>query len=116
MNFGEWIVTENWDCLNSEMSPNEQSVMFEQLVNNKLNQFFPEKEIKLSSQDKAFITAELKKIKRQKGREYIKRGKTEKYKRLDNILVQSTTLRQRNKLIKIWMPLNTLTLAKPIVS
>ena len=85
MNFGEWIVTENWDCLNSEMSPNEQSVMFEQLVNNKLNQFFPEKEIKLSSQDKAFITAELEKIKRQKGREYIKRGKTEKYKRLDKL-------------------------------
>ena len=83
--FGAWIVTENWDCLNSEMAPTEQSVMFEQLVNNKLNQFCPEKEIKLSSQDKAFITAELEKIKRQKGREYIKRGKTEKYKRLDKL-------------------------------
>ena len=59
--------------------------MFEQLVNNKLNQFCPEKEIKLSSQDKAFITAELKKLKRQKSREYIKRGKTEKYKRLDKL-------------------------------
>ena len=60
--FGEWIVTEDWNCINSEMSPTEQSVMFEQLVNNKLNQFCPEKEIKLSSQDKPFITTELKKM------------------------------------------------------
>ena len=56
------------------MSATEQSVVFEQLVNNKLNQFCPVKEMKLGSQDKQFITAELKQIKRQKSRDYDKRG------------------------------------------
>ena len=41
--------------------------------------------MKLGSQDKQFITAELKQIKRQKNREYNKRGKTEKYKKLDTL-------------------------------
>ena len=80
--FGEWIVNENWNSINSQMSANEQSVAFEQLVSEKLNMFCPEKEMKQGSQDKTFITAELKKIARQKGREYNKRGKTEKYKTL----------------------------------
>ena len=67
------------------MSATEQSVVFEQLVNEKLNLFCPEKEMKLGSQDKPFITAELKRISRQKNREYNKRGKTEKYKQLDKM-------------------------------
>ena len=83
--FGEWIVNEKWDCITNEMSATEQSVVFEQLVNEKLNLFCPEKEMKLGSQDKPFITAELKRISRQKNREYNKRGKTEKYKQLDNL-------------------------------
>ena len=44
--FGEWIVNENWDCLNDEMSSTEQSVMFEQLMSKQLNKFCPAKEIK----------------------------------------------------------------------
>ena len=40
------------------------------------------KECKLSTNDKPFITIELKKIARKKSREYQKRGKTEKYKKL----------------------------------
>ena len=75
--FREWIVSESWDCLDNNMSATEQSVVFEQLINDKLNLFCPEKEMKLGSQDKAFITSELKRIKRQKSREYIKHFKTE---------------------------------------
>ena len=48
-----------------------QSKILEQLDN-----FCPEKTVKISSQDKPWITAELKKISRQKSREYQKRGKT----------------------------------------
>ena len=77
--FGEWIVSEDWNCVNSELSAAEQSVVFEQLLSDKLNYFCPEKELKLGSQDKPLITTELKKIARQKNREYSKRGKSEKY-------------------------------------
>ena len=83
--FGEWIVNENWDCLNDEMSSTEQSVMFEQRMIEQLNKFCPEKEVKISSPDKLLITSELKKLKRQKSREYIKRGKSEKYKALSKL-------------------------------
>ena len=83
--FGEWIVSEDWDCVNSELSAAEQSVVFQQLLSDKLNYFCPEKELKLGSQDKPFITTELKKIARQKNREYSKRGKSEKYKSLESL-------------------------------
>ena len=38
--------------------------------------------MKISSKDKLFINAELKRIDRQKNREYLKKGKTEKYLKL----------------------------------
>ena len=57
-------------------------------MNAKLKQFCPAKEIKLSSQDKPFFTAEQKIVKRQKSREYIKRGKTDKYRQLDKIFTE----------------------------
>ena len=63
--FGEWIVTECWDSLSDEMTPTEQAVAFEQLLSAKLDQFCPQKQMKLSSKDKPFITAELKQIDRQ---------------------------------------------------
>ena len=47
-----------------------------------MDKFCPEKDMKISSQDKPWITAELKRISRQKSREYQKRGKTKKYKEL----------------------------------
>jgi hypothetical protein len=65
-------------------APPFMSVVFEQLVGKQLNQFCPEKEMKLSSQDKPFITGELKRIDRLKNREYSLRGKSEKYKNHEN--------------------------------
>ena len=61
------------------VSPTEQVSQFEDLVKTKLDQFCPEKVVRLSSQDKPFITADMKKVKRQKSREYVKNGKTQKY-------------------------------------
>jgi len=94
--FGNWIVNEKWDSVTGcplklwtpgmkLLSPSEQTNVFEKLVNEKLNLFCPMKQMKLGSQDKAFITQELKQIKRQKMREYSKRGKSEKYKKLSSI-------------------------------
>ena len=67
------------------MTPTEQADAFEQLVNAKLDQFCPLKEMKLSSKDKPFINAELKRIDRKRNREYVKRGKTDKYKELETL-------------------------------
>ena len=50
---------------------------------NKLNEFCPEKKVKIGPQDKPFINFELKQLSRRRQREYLKRGKTVKYKQLD---------------------------------
>ena len=83
--FGEWLVRENWDNLSEKMTSSEQVSHFEELGNAKLDEFCPLKEIKLSSKDKPFISAELKQIDRKRNREYVKRGKTEKYKNLESL-------------------------------
>ena len=75
-------MTEGWQSVRDDVSPSQQVAIFEKLVQEKLDEFCPEKELKLSSQDKPFITAELKNLKRKKSREYTKRGKSLKYKEL----------------------------------
>ena len=83
--FGEWIVTEKWESLKGDISPTEQAALFEKLLMTKLDQFCPEKSMKFSSQDKAWINSELKTISRQKRREYNKKGKTNKYLKLEKL-------------------------------
>ena len=80
--FGQWITQEEWGQLSNEMSATEQASMFENILKENLDKFCSRKTIKIGSQDKAWINLELKKIHRKKGREYVKRGKTEKYKAL----------------------------------
>ena len=77
--FGKWIVSQSWDDIQNINTPTEQAKYFENLLALKLNSFCPEKELKIRSQDKPFITAELKRIDRHRNREYCKRGKTQKY-------------------------------------
>ena len=81
---GEWIVTENWEGVRGEITPTLQAGAFERILREKLDLFCPEKTVKISSQDKPWITGDLKKLHRQKCREYIKRGKSLKYKNLSN--------------------------------
>ena len=82
---GEWIVNEDWESVSHNQSVNEQVTSFEELVLDKLNTFCPMKEMKISSHDKLFINAELKKLHRLRSREYNRRGKTKKYKELANL-------------------------------
>ena len=80
--FGDWIVSEPWLSVREDLPVTEQAKEFEKVLNENLNKFCPEKQLKLSSQDKLFITSELKRIDRLKNREYLKKGKTEKYLKL----------------------------------
>ena len=80
--FGEWVVTADWDKVVNGQSSSELVSNFERLVQTKLDDFCPVKEMKISSQDKPFITADMKKLHRQRSREYIRHGKSEKYEEL----------------------------------
>ena len=81
-NFGEWIVNQGWEGLKGKLTPTQQAKEFENITMNKLNQFCPTKSVRISSQDKPWVCAELKHLHRLKSREYNKRGKTEKYRTL----------------------------------
>ena len=72
-------MSEEWSSVKEGCSASEQAEQFEKLIKEKLNTFCPEKQMNLGSQDKLFISAELKRIARLKNREYVKKGKCEKY-------------------------------------
>ena len=79
-NFGQWITSEKWDCVNAcEGDPSQQVYNFEKIVQQKLDEFLPQKIVKIGIEDKPFMTNELKKLKRLRMREYVRNGKSEKY-------------------------------------
>ena len=55
--------------------------------------------MKLSSKDKPFITVELKRIDRRRRREYLKRGKSDKYWNLKKLFDQKYKFEAQNILI-----------------
>ena len=82
-NFGQWITSETWECVDAwEGDPSKQVEFFENVVKLKLDEFLPQKMVKIGIDDKPFMTLELKELKRKRMREYVKNGKSEKYLKL----------------------------------
>ena len=78
--FGQWITSEKWTSVNAyEGDPCKQVNNFENTVIQKLDEFLPQKIVKIGIEDKPFMTLELKQLKRLRMREYIRHGKSEKY-------------------------------------
>ena len=78
--FGRWICSENWADIPVTGNPSEQVEIFQKLVTSKVDEFLPQKSLKVNPfRDKPFITSELKKLDRQIKREYRKRNKSKKY-------------------------------------
>ena len=61
----------------------EQVDLVHDLFKRKVEDYFPEKIVKISNKDKPFITKELKTLDRKRKREWKKKGKSEKYKQLN---------------------------------
>ena len=81
--FNQWISAEEWGpIMDTKLSPTEQTRIFEKMLQENLDLHCPMKTVKLGSQEKPWINAELKKLHRLKSREYIKKGQSEKYKSL----------------------------------
>ena len=69
----------DWNFLRENCDPNIQVEQYQRLLLDKLDIFFPEKEVKISNVDLPFMTKELKILDRQKKREYREHKKSEKY-------------------------------------
>ena len=61
LEFGEWICSEEWAEISEGCDPTEQVVIFEQIINQKLEVIFPTKTVRINPNiDLPFITADLK--------------------------------------------------------
>ena len=88
--FEEWLNSMSWDNLGSGTSPSEQVEIFQSTLTSKLNEVFPQKKVKLSSNDKPYMTAELKRIDRLKQREYWRFGKSLIYSSLKKVFLDKS--------------------------
>ena len=80
--FGQWILSEDWATVPDNISPTEQVLKLQELLGNKLDDFFPQKSYRVTQQDKPWINFELKKLDRLKKKEYRKHGRSVKYTQL----------------------------------
>ena len=86
--FGQSIIAESWDTVQSTDSPTDQDEALQALLLKMLNDTCPAKTVKLRTEDKPFITKELKILDRQRRREYNKRGKSVLYSQLNKRYVR----------------------------
>ena len=80
--FMQWIHTQQWDTVPIGGSTTAQVAAYQKVVQDKVDQLFPEKTIRITNKDKEFITAELKLLDRKKKREWTKNGRSDLYIRL----------------------------------
>ena len=86
--FGRWIQAESFNHVTEAKLPTEKVAAFEEQIQTKVDDIFPTKEIKIYNDDKEFMTNELRKIRRQKSREYGKNKKSPKFTELHNLFLQ----------------------------
>ena len=80
--FMRWIHEETWDSLPADGSPTEVVKEYERMLHEQVEALFPEKKVRITRKDKAWITAELKALDRKKMMEWRKKGKSDKYKNI----------------------------------
>ena len=74
--FRQSIIQPNWETVKSSDSPTEQDNALQAILLRMLDDTCPAKTVKLRTEDKPFITKEIKVLDRQRRREYNKRGKS----------------------------------------
>ena len=72
----EWFMHQNWSSVYKAESGHEKAAIFQKLLVDKLNEIFPEKERKIYSNDKPWMTLKLRKIDRKRKRIFHKQRKS----------------------------------------
>ena len=80
--FGKWMTTYNFDRFALNEDTTAHADQLQQVLLSELDKLCPLKTMRVNKDDKPFINQELKSLKRRKMREYIKRGKSAKYRKL----------------------------------
>ena len=75
----EWISKEGWSEVSHEISAHKKMYLLQEKLVSKYEEFFPEKERIITSDDQPFFSEKLGKMKRKKAREYGKNRKSSKW-------------------------------------
>ena len=74
--FGQMIIKKDWDDIKEEDDTTKQDEVLQALLLDKLDKSCPSKTVKLRTEDKPYITKDIKVLDRQRMREYSKHGKS----------------------------------------
>ena len=80
--FGDFIHTHTWDEVLKENCIDQKVISFHKTIRTKLDEFFPEKTIMVSYLDKKWMNPALKTLLRKIKREFYKKRKSPKWKKL----------------------------------
>ena len=83
--FREWLMDQNWDQIYQAESAHTKAEVFQNMLLNKVEEVFPEKIRKISSDDQPWVTFKLKKLDRARKRVFHKERKSERWKKLDKL-------------------------------
>ena len=100
--FGQWIVSEQWAGVKGEVDPSIQVKVFENMMTQKLDKYFPKKITKLGVGDQPYMNSELKALKRRRMREYREKGKSAKYERLKSEFTEKLEKAASIFCVKMW--------------
>ena len=82
--FGQWIVSQTWDDVYASVDVNKKVEIFQNCLVESYHACFPVKILKVCDEDDPWITVELKKLDRQRKREFLKHKNSPKWQRLNN--------------------------------
>jgi hypothetical protein len=97
----QWIQHESWEMVFNSKSASQMAVKFTEVVNENIDKFCPEEEVKITQFDGRVTSLALQKLTRQKKREYNRHGNSRKFKELKKKLDQRIKLEGKKALDKI---------------
>ena len=77
--FGDWLNNQTWSEVLEAKTVDEKAELLQKMIMDKVDEFLPEKQRKVSSDDQPFCTEEMKRLKRVKAREYQKHRRSLKW-------------------------------------
>ena len=81
--FSSWIENNNWIQLYKAKGVDKKAELLQNLLVSKYQECFPVKILKISCEDKPWVTSDIKKLDRKRKREFSKHHKSELWKKLD---------------------------------
>ena len=81
----DWFIDQTWEKVYQAESAHDKAEIFQSMLINILDEIFPEKERKISSDDQPWITQKLKKMDRRRRRIFHKQRRSEKWKSLNKL-------------------------------